>query len=116
MTDFILEIYTGNRGFTIEDSVGLYCARVCVPPFTRGRKQLTRCEVDRVREISHERIHEEKVIGQLKKKYTILQSVIPIILLQNRTGTCTIDCIFTVCAALCNMCNLLFHLINHYLL
>ena len=90
--------------YTIEESVGLYCARVSVPPFTKGRKQLTRLEVDRACEISHVRIHVERVIGQLKKKYTILQGVIPITLLQNRTGTCTIDCIFTVSAALCNMC------------
>ena len=88
-----------DRGFTIEDSVGLYCARVSIPPFTNGRKQLTRLEVDRAREVSHIRIH------QLKKKYTaMLQGVIPITLLQNRPRTCTIDFIFTVCDALCNMC------------
>ena len=98
------DLILADRGFTIEESVGLYCARVSVPPFTKGRKQLTRLEVDRAREISHVRIHVERVIGQLKKKYTILQGVIPITLLQNRTGTCTIDCIFTVSAALCNMC------------
>ena len=100
------DLILADRGFTIEDSVGLYCARVCVPPFTKGKKQLTRCEVDWAREILHVRIHVERVIGQLKKKYTILQCVIPITLLKNRTGTCTIDCICTVCAALqlCNMC------------
>ena len=40
----------------IEDSVGLYCAKVCIPPFTKGRKQLTRHEVDWSREISHVRV------------------------------------------------------------
>ena len=65
----------------IEDSVGLYCAKVCIPPFTEGRKQLTRHEVDWSREISHVRVHVEHVIGQLKQKYTALQSVIPITLL-----------------------------------
>lgn len=97
------DLILADRGFTIEESVGLYCARVSVPPFTKGRKQLTRLEVDRAHEISHVRIHVERVIGQLKKKYKILQGVIPITLLQNRTGTCTIDSIFTVSCALCNM-------------
>ena len=30
-----------DRGFTVEDSVGLYCAEIKVPPFTRGKKQLS---------------------------------------------------------------------------
>ena len=49
--------------------------------------------------------HVEHVISQLKKKYTALQSVIPITLLKNKaSGICTLDCIITVCSALCNMC------------
>ena len=55
----------------IEDSVGLYCAKVCIPPFTKGRKQLTRHEVDWSREISHVRVHVEHVIGQLKKEVAL---------------------------------------------
>lgn len=99
------DLVLADRGFTIEESVGLYCAQVCVPPFTKGKKQLTRYEVDWSREISHVRIHIERVIGQLKKKYSFLQSVIPITILKNNlNGICTIDCILTVCAALCNMC------------
>ena len=52
----------------IEDSVGLYCAQVVVPPFTKGKKQLTRHEVDWSREISHVRIHVERVISLLSAK------------------------------------------------
>ena len=99
------DLVLADRGFTIEESVGLYCAKVCIPPFTKGRKQLTRHEVDWSREISHVRVHVERVIGQLKKKYTLLQGVIPITLLKNKAnGICTLDCIITVCSALCNMC------------
>ena len=47
-------------------SVGLFCAKVCISPFTKGKKQLTRHEVDWSREISHVRVHVERVIGQLK--------------------------------------------------
>ena len=48
-----------DRGFTIEDSVGLYCVKLCYPPFTKEKKQLSRNEVDYAREISHVRIHVE---------------------------------------------------------
>ena len=58
-----------DRGFTIEDSVSLYCAQVRCPPFTKGKRQLSRHEVDWSREISRVRIHIERVIGQLTKNY-----------------------------------------------
>ena len=58
------DLVLADRGFTIEDSIGLYCAKVCTPPFTKGRKQLTRHKVDWSREISHVRIHIERVVGQ----------------------------------------------------
>ena len=35
-----------DRGFTIEEMAGLYCAEVQVPPFTRGKKQLSQVKVD----------------------------------------------------------------------
>ena len=31
-----------DRGFTVGDSVGLHCAELVIPPFTRGKKQLSR--------------------------------------------------------------------------
>eukprot|EP00731_Ephydatia_muelleri_P006747 Em0003g995a len=40
------DLVLADRGFTIEDSVGLYCATLCRPPFTKGKKQLSRNEVD----------------------------------------------------------------------
>ena len=91
-----------DRGFNMEESVSLYCAELKIPPFTRGKKQLSRYEVDSTRQLAHVRIHVERVIGQLKKKYGILQTVIPIKLLNNEEN-CTIDNIVTVCCALCNL-------------
>ena len=91
------DIILADRGFTIEDSVGLYWAQVVVLPFTKGKKQLSRHEVDWSREISHVRIHVERVISLLKAKYTILKGVIPISLLKNNSNDiCTIDCMLTV--------------------
>ena len=51
------------RGFTIEDSVGLYCAQVVVPLFTKGKKELSRHEVGWSMEISHVRIYVERVLS-----------------------------------------------------
>ena len=66
------DLILANHGFTIEDSVCLYCARICVPPFTKGRKQLTRCEVDKAREISHVRIHVERVTTDNQREHNVV--------------------------------------------
>ena len=40
------DLVLADRGFTIQDSVGLHCAEVKMPHFTKGKKQLSRCEID----------------------------------------------------------------------
>ena len=67
-----------DRGFTVQESFGFYCTEIKIPPFTRGKKQLSRIEVDTARQLSRVRIHVERVIGLLRNKYTILQSTLPI--------------------------------------
>ena len=96
-----------DRGFMVGDSVGLYCAEIKVPPFTKGKKQLSRLEVDRARQLSRVRIHVERVIGVLRQKYTILQSILPInmIMCDDTTETSMIDKIVVICCALCNLCD-----------
>ena len=97
------DLVLADRGFTIQDSVGFYCAEVKIPPFMKGKKQLSCREVDWPREISHVQIHVEQVIGVLKQKYTILQGTFPITMLKYGTD-CTNDNIITTCAVLCNLC------------
>ncbi len=58
-----------DRGFSVADTVGLYCAEIKTPPFTKGKKQLSGMEVDLSRQLSRVRIHVEWV----RQKYTILQ-------------------------------------------
>lgn len=86
--------------------MGMALAEVKTPPFTRGKKQLEKVDVDWSRELSLVRIHVERVIGVLKQKYTILQSVLPIRLIVDNsdTTTSTIDKIVRVCCALVNLC------------
>ena len=35
-----------DRVFDVQDSVGLFCTKINIPPFTKGKKQLSRMEVD----------------------------------------------------------------------
>ena len=96
-----------DHGFTCNDKARMVLAEVKTPPFTKGKKQLEKQEVDWSRELSLVRIHVERVIGLLKQKYTILQSVLPINLIANdddSIGESTIDKIVIVCCACINLC------------
>ena len=96
-----------DQGFDIKDSVRLYCATITLPHFTRGKKQLNGIEVEQSRRITNVRIHVERVIGNLRQKYTLLHTTQPIDYLACKTGdNCTtLDKIVTVCCALTNICN-----------
>ena len=82
-------------------------AEVKTPPFTRGKTQLEKVQVDWSRELSIVRIHVEQVIGIMKQKYTILQSILPISLISDGSqdvANSTVDKIVHVCCALVNIC------------
>ena len=80
-------------------------AEIKTPPFTRGKRQLEKVQVDWSRELSLVRIHIERVIGVLKQKYTILESILPIALVSDSYDhNSTIDKLVKVCAALVNLC------------
>ena len=79
-------------------------AEIKIPPFTKGKRQLKKVQVDWSRELSIVRIHSERVIGVLKQKYTILQSTLPISFNVNRDQEATtIDKLVSVCCALVNL-------------
>ena len=99
------DVVLADRGFDIRESVGLMCAEVKIPAFTRGQKQLSPLEVEGTRRIAHSRIHVERVIGLVRNKYTILQSTVSIDYLHcSAEEVPTIDKIVTVCCALANLC------------
>ena len=67
-----------DHGFAVQESVGLNCAWLEIPPFTRGKpQQLSPVEVDKARQLSRVRIHVERFIGLLRNILTILQSTLP---------------------------------------
>ena len=96
-----------DRGFNIAEDLALCGTRLTIPEFTRGKTQLSQAEVERTREIARVRIHVERVIGHMRKKYKILNNTLPISLIKCPTDckrpNCTIDRILIVTAALTNL-------------
>ena len=96
-----------DRGFDIKDSVGLYCATLTLPAFTKGKRQLSGVEVEQTRSIANVRIHVERVIGNLRQEYSFLSTHQPIDHLVCKPGdsSTTLDKVVTVCCSLTNLCN-----------
>ena len=99
------DVILADRGFTISDDVSLHGAKLEIPAFTTGKKQLNLKEVEESKRLSKVRIHVERVIGLLKNKYTILQGKLPVSMLTHKNDSeyAFIDKIVTVCAALTNL-------------
>ena len=115
-SDFLHRIESGDmvladRGFNVAEDLAFYGAKLEIPAFTKGKKQLSQEEVEYSQRLAKVRIHVERVIGLMKKKYTILQSVLPVSLIKH-TGDenyATIDRILTVCASLTNLSPIILH-------
>ncbi|KAK7898790.1 hypothetical protein WMY93_019643 [Mugilogobius chulae] len=98
-----------DRGFSSKDDFALLGASLEMPAFTRGRKQPPGKDVEESRLKSHVRIHIERVIGVLKRRFHILNGPLPVTFvkslreeMENR-DIATIDKIVHVCAALVNI-------------
>ena len=94
-----------DRGFNISEDLALFDATLAIPSFTKGKSQLSQQEVECSQWLAKVRIHVERVIGQMKNKFAILQGVIPVSLVKRTEDetVSTIDKIVTVCAALTNL-------------
>ena len=103
------DMILADRGFDIKDSLGYYLATVKIPAFTKGKKQLDAIEVEQTRCIANVRIHVERVIGNIRKKYQLLGDTQPIDYLIAKTdrvnNSTLLDMIVTVCCALNNICD-----------
>ncbi|XP_078382580.1 uncharacterized protein LOC144665247 [Oculina patagonica] len=103
------DMVMADRGFTITDSVGLKNAKLVIPAFTKGKSQLDPVDVEQTRGIANVRIHVERVIGLLRRKFTILEGTLPTdFLICNHENsdrhTPLVDHMIRVCAALVNFC------------
>ena len=94
-----------DRGFDISDIVAYCGATLKLPAFTRGKDQLSAVDIEDTRKIANVRIHVERVIGLIRRKYTILQSTLPTDLLMAKSGDsmAPVDKIARVCCALTNL-------------
>ena len=101
------DMVLADRSFNIQEAAGLFCAEVKIPPFTKGKKQLSKAEVDTACQLAQVRIHVEHVIGVVRQKYTILQSTLPINMIKahEKEDMSPFDKIVIVCCALCNCCD-----------
>ena len=72
------DLVLADRGFTIQESLMFKHAQLAIPAFTRGKEQLDPVDVEGTRGIANVRIHVERVIGLLRRKYTILSGTLPI--------------------------------------
>lgn len=101
------DVVLADWGFDISDSVGMLQAKLHLPAFTRGKDQLSALEVKETQSITNVRIHVERVIGNVRKNYSILNGTIPINFLTMRDGeeAPLIDRIVRVCCSLCNVCD-----------
>uniref|UniRef100_A0A8C1RMT2 THAP-type domain-containing protein n=1 Tax=Cyprinus carpio TaxID=7962 RepID=A0A8C1RMT2_CYPCA len=100
------DVVLADRGFNIKDSMGMMCAEVKIPAFTKRRCQLDVKDMEDTRAIAPLRIHVERVIGSLRNKCTLLHNTMPIsLLLPCKDEECTLlDKIVNVCCILVNMC------------
>lgn len=99
--DFVL----AARGLDIKKSVGLICAEIKSPSFTKGEKQLHVLEVESTRNVAHVGIHVKRAVEAVRKKYIILSRTIPVDYLMNDSDNISaIEKIVTVCCCLMNMC------------
>ncbi|XP_072559114.1 uncharacterized protein [Paramormyrops kingsleyae] len=108
---FLANLLPGNivladRGFDIQECVGMLCAEVKLPAFTKGYCQLAARDVEETRKIAHLRIHVERVIGNVCQKYKILTGTTPINMILPCDGeeVTMLDKVVTVCCALTNQC------------
>lgn len=97
------DVILADRGFNNLNSVGLFCARLVLPTSARGIKQIHPFDIEKTRHIASLRIHVERVIGQLKKKFHILRDLPIEMLISSGDEIAPIDKIVHVCSALVNL-------------
>ena len=67
-----------DRGFNIAETLGTLGAKLEIPSFTKGQDQMRAEDVEDTRVIANVRIHVERVIGNPRKKYSIVNGTLPI--------------------------------------
>ncbi|XP_047444432.1 uncharacterized protein LOC125010113 [Mugil cephalus] len=99
------DVVLAEKGFEIQENIGMLCAEVKPPALTKGSCQLAARDVEETGKIAHLRTHIERVVGNFSQKYKILSGAIPINKMPCEGEDVTLlDKIVTVCCALTNLC------------
>uniref|UniRef100_UPI00358FB443 uncharacterized protein n=1 Tax=Myxine glutinosa TaxID=7769 RepID=UPI00358FB443 len=85
-----------DRGFLIEEELAIRGARVAIPSFTRGKRQLTMKEVEMSRRLARVRIHIERMMERLKF-LKLIANIVPLSLVPH------IDNMVMIAAAITNL-------------
>lgn len=56
------DVVLADRGFDTQESVGMMCAEVKTPAYTRGRRQLPAVEIESTRKLAYLRIRTKSVL------------------------------------------------------
>lgn len=90
------DLVLADRGFLVEDDLASRGARLVIPSFTKGQKQLSMKSVEQSRRLARVRIHVERMMERLKN-FRILAGILPITLVPH------IDNIVLIIAAVSNL-------------
>ena len=90
-----------DRGFDFVDDLAMVGASMAIPPFTKGKPQLSQREGEFSQQLSNVHIHVDRAIGSYKIFHATL--LISLIKGDHDADFATIDKIVFVCAALCNL-------------
>ena len=104
------DLVLADRGFTIQELLMSRHVNIAIPAFTRGKEQLDPIHIEKTTGIANVRIHVERIIVLLRRKYTILGGILPIdFLMCTPNGSQEVsvpltDRVLNVCCALVNLC------------
>ena len=90
------ECVMADKGFNIPDLLTLKHAELVIPPGRRGAFQMPKKDVQLTKEIANRQIRVEQVIRRIKS-FAMLRHEIPMTLLH------TLDDVFILCCAICNL-------------
>lgn len=109
--DFLNKLSVGDVVLTdpnvpVSDENGFYKAKLEIPTYTKGKCQLPCETVNQTKTIGKVRFHVEEMKCRLRRKFRILERIMPVSYLSPRTeGEAPhIDHIVKVCCALANFC------------
>lgn len=99
------DIVLADRGFTVGEILASREVQLLCPAFKGTNDQIEPKDVENSRSISAVRIHVERVIGEIRQKYEILNGPIPINLLNCKFNNISmLDCIVKVACVFINLC------------